>query len=113
MTTTRSLLPRRNLYGHLDSHEQFVSPKFFTVRSWSPVDRKLYFEPADYPVPEPFSSLLITSSILKDVKTSRPNTYFQRRENCREFLKKHDNELDLLSKFLENPTIGHREMTRL
>jgi hypothetical protein len=34
-------------------------------------------------------------------------------ENCREFLKKNDNELDLLSKFLENPTVDPKDMTRL
>jgi hypothetical protein len=34
-------------------------------------------------------------------------------ENCREFLKKHDNELDLSPKFLENPVADHGDMTRL
>jgi hypothetical protein len=34
-------------------------------------------------------------------------------DNCREFLKKHDNELDFLPKFLENPAIAHRDITRL
>jgi hypothetical protein len=34
-------------------------------------------------------------------------------ENCREFLKKHDNELDLLPKFLENPVTAPGDMTRL
>jgi hypothetical protein len=34
-------------------------------------------------------------------------------ENCREFLNKHDNGLDLLLEFLENPTTGPGDMTRL
>ena len=34
-------------------------------------------------------------------------------ENYKEFLKKHDNELDLLPKFLENPTTGPGDMTKL
>ena len=34
-------------------------------------------------------------------------------ENCKEFLKKHDNELDLLPEFLENPAVGPGDMTRL
>jgi hypothetical protein len=31
-------------------------------------------------------------------------------ENCRQFLKKHDNELDLFPKFLEYPVIAPRDM---
>jgi hypothetical protein len=34
-------------------------------------------------------------------------------EDCREFLKKHDNGLDLLPEFLENPTTVPGDMTRL
>jgi hypothetical protein len=34
-------------------------------------------------------------------------------EDCREFLKKHDNGLDLLPEFLENPTVVPGDMTRL
>jgi hypothetical protein len=34
-------------------------------------------------------------------------------EYCRELLKKHDNRLDLLPEFLENPTTVSKEITRL
>jgi hypothetical protein len=34
-------------------------------------------------------------------------------EDCREFLKKHDNGLDLLPEFLENPTVVPEDITRL
>jgi hypothetical protein len=34
-------------------------------------------------------------------------------EDCREFLKKHDNGLDLLPKFLENPTVVPENIIRL
>ena len=42
--------------------------------------QELHSELVDYPDGKPFPSLPITSSILKDVNTSRPNTYFQERE---------------------------------
>jgi hypothetical protein len=34
-------------------------------------------------------------------------------EDCREFLKKHENGLDLLPEFLENPTVIPEDITRL
>jgi hypothetical protein len=34
-------------------------------------------------------------------------------EDCRDFLKKHDNGLDLLPEFLENPTAIPEDITRL
>jgi len=34
-------------------------------------------------------------------------------EYCREFLKKHDNGLDLLPKFLENPAVFPEDIMRL
>jgi hypothetical protein len=34
-------------------------------------------------------------------------------EDCKDFLKKHDNGLDLLSKFLENPAAINENITRL
>ena len=34
-------------------------------------------------------------------------------EDCKEFLKKHDNGLDLLSEFLEDPTAVPEDITRL
>jgi hypothetical protein len=34
-------------------------------------------------------------------------------EDCREFLKKHDNGLDLLPEFLQNPTAVPEDITRL
>jgi hypothetical protein len=34
-------------------------------------------------------------------------------EDCKDFLKKHDNDLDLLPKFLENPAAIPEDITRL
>jgi hypothetical protein len=34
-------------------------------------------------------------------------------EDCRELLKKHDNGLDLLPEFLENPAVIPKDITRL
>jgi hypothetical protein len=34
-------------------------------------------------------------------------------EDCRDFLKKHDNDLDLLPEFLENPMVVPEDITRL
>jgi hypothetical protein len=34
-------------------------------------------------------------------------------EDCREFLKKHDNGLDILPELLENPTAIPKDITRL
>jgi hypothetical protein len=34
-------------------------------------------------------------------------------ENCREFLREHDNRLKILAEFLENPTVVPKDITRL
>jgi hypothetical protein len=112
MTTTHPLLPRRKLSGHLELHEQVVSPNFFTVRSWSPAAPRTIFQPTDYPVGDHSQVSLSPQVFRKMLRLPDPTPTFKG-ENCRQFLKKHDNELDLLPKFLENPTVAPRDMAIL
>jgi hypothetical protein len=113
MTTTRPLLPRRKLSGHLELHEQVVSPNFLTVRSWSPAAPKTIFSNQRIIQLWDHSRVSLSPQVFrKMLRLPDPMPTFKG-ENCREFLKKHDNELDLLPKFLENPTVGPGDMTRL
>jgi hypothetical protein len=91
---------------------QVVSQKSLTVRSWSPGAERYIPSQQTIQLRDHSHVSLSPQVFCKMLRLPEPMLTFKG-EDCRELLKKHDNGLDLLPKFLENPVVVPEDITRL
>jgi hypothetical protein len=76
------------------------------------VRQEIYTKPGIIPLQDHSPIILSPQVFCKMLRLPEPTLTFKG-EDCRDFLKKHDNGLDLLPKFLENLTAIPEDITRL